>query len=370
MKNPLDNNEVGAGQSDFEKAAHALIATIPRDKLNQRSGWVLNYLAENAIRRRAQCSDETAVSQKDLHTDFHTTKKTTCNTEPSQWFSAVWKPLTVQLYEPIKDELMAKCRAAGLTTYPVICRRKPPGETNAYLFIELQDLPAAELAEVDAMKVDDDIPGDAIRYDRPMNLRRSRLGQWLVGTGITWSRWKRFLMVTWMIGLIVIAAIVVIGLWLGLSRHSSPLSSQDVIYFAVMIGTPLAVIRLISNVGSVFVDRITIASDWMLQWDEEGATIEVVRSSDPDEPSQILVRRYAARCPICNNGTSIILSEGAPDFPFRIVGRCQDAPREHVFSFDHVTKSGAPLRQPPIRLQRGDDDIYREEIPPTVPVAP
>jgi len=54
--------------------------------------------------------------------------------------------------------------------------------------------------------------------------------------------------------------------------------------------------------------------------------------------------RYSAPCPIC--GTTIYLDKGEPDFPRRLVGRCNESPREHVYSFDRVTQKGSVLRRP------------------------
>ena len=38
------------------------------------------------------------------------------------------------------------------------------------------------------------------------------------------------------------------------------------------------------------------------------------------------------------------LKDGEPDYPRRLVGRCHESPREHVFSFDRVTRRGCVLR--------------------------
>ena len=53
--------------------------------------------------------------------------------------------------------------------------------------------------------------------------------------------------------------------------------------------------------------------------------------------------KYLGECPIC--GAEVLLDKGEPDFPRRLVGRCQESPREHIFSFDRVTKAGMKLKQ-------------------------
>ena len=67
----------------------------------------------------------------------------------------------------------------------------------------------------------------------------------------------------------------------------------------------------------------------------------------PEEPGKIRPRslrlvKYAATCPTCK--AQVLLDKGEPDFPRRIVGRCHESPREHVFSFDRVSQTGYRLR--------------------------
>ncbi len=47
---------------------------------------------------------------------------------------------------------------------------------------------------------------------------------------------------------------------------------------------------------------------------------------------------YTATCPVCDG--RIDLEEGKGAMKNRLVGCCSESPREHVFSFDHQTKSG------------------------------
>ncbi len=57
---------------------------------------------------------------------------------------------------------------------------------------------------------------------------------------------------------------------------------------------------------------------------------------------------YVADCPICgadgNGRSSIRPASGGREFHGRIVGRCAYAPQEHVWSFDHITRTGRFLR--------------------------
>lgn len=58
---------------------------------------------------------------------------------------------------------------------------------------------------------------------------------------------------------------------------------------------------------------------------------------------EFAVVRHWGTCPICS--AEVDLDSGQSAFPDRLVGRCHDAPLEHVFSFDPVRLVGQPLRQ-------------------------
>lgn len=60
------------------------------------------------------------------------------------------------------------------------------------------------------------------------------------------------------------------------------------------------------------------------------------------EQRWIQLVRYTAVCPQC--GATLNLLRGEPDWIRRLVDRCTESPREHVYSFDRVTLRGKRLR--------------------------
>ena len=59
---------------------------------------------------------------------------------------------------------------------------------------------------------------------------------------------------------------------------------------------------------------------------------------------EFAVVRHWGICPICS--AEVDLDAGGTAFPNRLIGRCHDAPLEHVFSFDPVRLVGTALRAP------------------------
>jgi len=88
--------------------------------------------------------------------------------------------------------------------------------------------------------------------------------------------------------------------------------------------------------------RIVLAPWWMQSIDDD-RLLEHRRPPRHDRRSVKAVR-YTSRCPVC--GGQVTAKAGGVEFWGRIVGRCEEAPAEHVFSFDHISRAGFTLRSP------------------------
>lgn len=87
-----------------------------------------------------------------------------------------------------------------------------------------------------------------------------------------------------------------------------------------------------------FEDRIApVPDDWLRE--TKPALLEWNRTPSGEVLTMV---RYEAVCPIC--GATVRACGGEPDWLRRVVGRCEDAPREHVLTFDPVSHTGALMR--------------------------
>lgn len=86
-------------------------------------------------------------------------------------------------------------------------------------------------------------------------------------------------------------------------------------------------------------DRIAIIPSEWLKEENPPAQIERRRTEDGEV---LRLVRHSAVCPVC--GAQVWLGSGAPEWPRRVFGRCSDAPREHVLTFDPVTLRGRLIR--------------------------
>lgn len=124
----------------------------------------------------------------------------------------------------------------------------------------------------------------------------------------------------------------------------SPLTTHDLILL-IYVGLLAWYARsLLSRFGRLVDDQIGLASESMVGFREFGVCLELFKpdGATSDTPKRARMIKYAATCPTC--GAQVLLDKGEPDFPRRLVGRCQESPREHVFSFDRATRTGYRLR--------------------------
>lgn len=317
--------------SDHARLAEILIEAIPSDRQKMWSGKVMTYLASQTAFSVSQGKGPPRVSTKVIHADLGGNP----NQEPSAWLSQIWKDIESRHYPEIEPILVDRCRKSGLKVYPIL--EKDNGKP-AFYRMEAKALPPSESV---VSENDDVLSPNAIRYKRDLSLGLSSLGRLFFSRGLTWTPFNRYGYLTWQLLFLISAVIFIFLIWLILWHRKEPLTGQDLVLMATGVGMPLGAYWHFSNTFRLFEDRIMIAPDWMLAWKEFGATVEINRSKDVDGPSTILVQRYSANCPIC--GWMVKLDRGEPDFPRRIVGRCEEHPREHVFSFDRSSRLGVLL---------------------------
>jgi hypothetical protein len=157
----------------------------------------------------------------------------------------------------------------------------------------------------------------------------------------------------------IFVALVVLGVILG---TAIALAGMGAIAFAPTGKTLTAslVIAIIAGgalwsgfrpIGLLARDRITMAPPWLQSirdpWEDR---LLELRRLPGHEVNHIFLTRYAATCPTC--GADIHVSPGRKEFHDRLIGRCARAPNEHVFSFDHVTRTGMALRRTALSRSR------------------
>jgi hypothetical protein len=158
--------------------------------------------------------------------------------------------------------------------------------------------------------------------------------------GYLMAGWRRWVFAAGFISIILVAlALSLLTILLVMTKPSL----KDLFYY--LIGVSGIGWILWSSFASFFqvLDwRIVVAPEWM-QTDFTQTDRLLELRSPPRYPEKMLKAvRYTAKCPICEG--KVVACSGGKEFFNRIIGRCEEAPKEHVFAFDHVKRLGKSLR--------------------------
>jgi len=83
------------------------------------------------------------------------------------------------------------------------------------------------------------------------------------------------------------------------------------------------------------------AKEFLVPFKADHVTLEL-RPKQGDKKGELAFVRYTASCPLCAG--LVLLHDGGDEFKDRIVGRCDNSPREHVYSFDQKLHVGHSMR--------------------------
>jgi len=187
------------------------------------------------------------------------------------------------------------------------------------------------------------MPDADIHYIRETTPKPARWAGWFFSKEFHLTGWRRILFLTPAILMLLVALGVFLVVWLTLSHQQAIPPNRILVLVATAAAAVYFAWRMVWGVGRLGDKRIIMAPDILIGFREYGVQLELTRiDSTPGAASRLGLVRYAATCPIC--GAKIQVESGGREFHGRLVGRCQESPDEHVFSFDRVTRSGTSLR--------------------------
>lgn len=224
-----------------------------------------------------------------------------------------------------------------------VVRRSPRGKHRAVWFLE--SYPLQDEAEVPAPTDPTDASEPAaspqsIEYDftPPGKVRAAWFAQPLIGKGGFVTRsWRGLVWVAvFLVPILYLLFSAVVAL--GYMYTKRPLQTSDTASMLILATFGWVVWRIsIRPVVWLLDDRITTASELWVAWGEDRAQLELSKDAVSKRQTLQLVR-YSAVCPVCAGTIELRYSQG-PNRR-RLVGCCNEAPHEHVFSFDRVLRAG------------------------------
>lgn len=250
-----------------------------------------------------------------------------------------WQKLQ-ELWETKKEGVHQRFADTGCTVVPQLARTEGGGTGNATRY--RLEWAAGEPATV--VKINESLPAGAIRYICEDSLDAGILARPFVGGWeLSGYRMAIFWLLLSLLFLLPLFWIVIFGFDLALTlRTPGALTTSYLLEKLINLGIIAGALWLpfgpIANTGT---RRIVRAPVWMTLKHHD---LLLERRSPPRFPvKMIMAVRYTARCAHC--GGEIEIRSGGLAFWGRLVGRCVDAPAEHVFSFDHILRIGHDLRR-------------------------
>lgn len=329
-----DDEASGADDHQLREAAECLRRyLLTHGKTNQLHD-ILRYLAEQTLVRLRE--------GKPPHFNYHTLQSAVVgrsNKDPSAWFSPHWKNLTGEFKTGAGEGLKAFAINEGFSVYPDFDKRESEGGAGNQALVFLVARPIEADAETASRKLR--LPHRDVDYIPVETIALAGWAKLLFDKNYVAEGWRKWLLISPALIWVLLLCLTGATLLYFLLQPNRPLATADL---AVVIGAGLAAwffwLRLRYLVRWVD-DQIVMASESMLGFWEHGVCLELYRPQTGQQRRARIVK-YAAQCPSC--GAQILLDHGEPDFPRRLVGRCRNSPREHVFSFDKATLSGYRLR--------------------------
>lgn len=332
---------------DMRKVIQCLIDWLEHYPNDEKTHLILEALAEESLKKAEFSDNKRRFTGEEIVEAVFENSAEEKPDNPNKWIS--WNRTVLKSWKINEKQIIDLARKRGLKFYPKPDRISTKGYHKAVYLIRAEPLRETIIeTDLEASEDQSDKPSneqqDIVYYEVAENgeVKPAWGVQWLLHDGeIRLSKrrmWAIF------IGLFMLfASIVAISYisWILLSVPK-PITTRDLTTLISIFVFPYAVwIFWIKPWLRLFYDRIVPAPELLVSFDEKSAQLELFKDGDL---RLIRLVRYTAPCPIC--GATLHLEDGSPDYLRRLVGRCYDSPREHVFSFDRVTRKGTVLRSP------------------------
>lgn len=158
--------------------------------------------------------------------------------------------------------------------------------------------------------------------------------------GYKMEGWRRWIFIATLMAYVLIVMALLLFSILAFQRK---LPLHELFYLLVSVSGIIWTLRTTFNPLFRVRDwKIVVAPDWMQEDFTQSDRLLEWQAPPRDTDKTLKAVRYSGTCPICKG--KVNACSGGREFFHRIIGRCEKAPVEHVFSFDHVTKTGRPLR--------------------------
>lgn len=255
----------------------------------------------------------------------------------SDWVRSNWDKLK-EMMETRKVRLKELNQLENKSFYPWLDKEVSKGGkgNQSYYYLVAKQFLDTETIDI----IEYPIPDKGIRYIQESLTNVPRWARWV--NGFTLQSWRRYAyIIPWILTMLATLGYLCLVLLIGIYTEISTVKWLTYLMITFVMFWMITSSALYAVSGK----KVVMAPDWMTPLRETSVLLELklngTRSDSGDVIRELRLMVYSAKCPICEN--RIEIQNGGLQFPFRLVGRCSESPREHVYSFDHVTRTGKPL---------------------------
>lgn len=243
-----------------------------------------------------------------------------------------------KLWETKLEGVMQGFADAGFDHYVLPERKKGGGSGHRTLYRLIRQ-PLAGHEDTDQ---DGQVLVGGCRYRSADVDDASKLLQTLF-SGLGSHRWIRGLFI--LLPILAIIFLLLFGLGWYFQLSLNPQSGVEA-WIRLFVTTGIGLASVWVSAGSLFCLpewRIVSAPTWMQSGDDD--RLLEWRIPPRHEHKAVKVVRYTAVCPICQGRVRVKAQSMLR--PWDLIGRCEEAPAAHVFSFDHILRLGDRVQQQP-----------------------
>lgn len=197
--------------------------------------------------------------------------------------------------------------------------------------------PLTSVASVGSVSTGQDAISLVYEFTPPGQIKLSPLGRLLLtskgqvvtvsGMGLVWA------------SLPVLAGLVILllvgGVWT-MTLVARPIQTNDLALMLMAVGIGWATwLFVLRPLVRLLDDRIATAAELLTGWSEDPCQLDMAKDA---ERRYIRLVRYSGVCPICAGKIELRYGQGVQSR--RMFGCCSEAPQEHRFTFDRVTRRG------------------------------
>lgn len=252
-----------------------------------------------------------------------------------RYINRIWKDL-IEAYEVIEPSIENDLRKAGIRKI-LKPKKTDPKTGRVEFYLDIQDVEDRPIASNDQLTSASRLVIDYELVKRP---KLSMVGK--LFSSIAFRRRTLFIY-TWSPFILIISVYLAFEY---LNRSEYLEYATEALLFIIYAFVIAYVFRAFYQVR----DRMIIkAPIWMTKFGSDGekhSQLEIVFSEESDETWEhvpvISLVVYRAECPVC--GSPVYVDRGAGIYKDRLIGKCVYSPVEHIYSFDHTTRKGVPLR--------------------------